>query len=170
MAIILTFAFAFGSAMYAFDNKYLLVAVVLAFYIVVQKILQWHRRQKLLHRTMIHYQGKSFRIKALLDSGNALIDPISQTPVSIISLAVFLQMFPDISADKILLNQLENCVAGGHYINYQTINGQGQMFVFPPDKLQINGTTVQSLLGVSTKNFGNQKYDAILNVKLGGLL
>ena len=170
MAVILTFAFAFGSAMYAFDNKYLLVAVVLLFYIILQKILQWHRRQKLLHQTMIQHHGKNFKIKALLDSGNTLVDPISQAPVSIISLAVFLHMFPNISADKILLNELENCINGGHYIRYQTVNGQGQMFVFSPDKLKINGTTVETMLGVSTQNFGNQKYDAILNGKLGGVL
>lgn len=170
MAAILTFAFAFGSAMYAFSNKYLLVIVVLAFYIIIQKLLGWHRRQKLLHRTMIQCGGKSFCINALLDSGNALVDPISQTPVSIISLPMFLQMFPEISADKILLHKLETCVTNGHYINCQTVNGKSQLFVFPPDKIQINGTTVQSLLGVSTQNFGNQKYDAILNVKLGGIL
>jgi len=170
MAIILTVAFAFGSAMYAFDNKYALVVVVLLFYVIVQKILQWYHRQKLFHRTMIYYQGKKFRLNALMDSGNTLMDPVSRTPVSIISLAVFLQMFPNISADKILLNNLENYVAGGHYINYQTVNGKGQMFVFLPDKVQVNGTTVQSLLGVSTQNFGNQKCDAILNIKLGGAL
>lgn len=170
MAMILTFAFAFGSAMYAFDNKYLLVAVVLAFYVIIQKILDWHRRQKLLHRAIIQYQGKNIKIKALLDSGNALVDPVSQKPVSIISLAVFLQMFPNITADKILLKELESYVTEGHYINYQTVSGTGQMFVFPPEKLQINGTTVQSLLGVSTQNFGNRKYDAIINGKLGGVL
>lgn len=170
MAIILTFAFAFGSAMYAFNNKYLLVVVVLLFYIIIQKILQWHRRQKYLHRTQIEYNGKRFRVNALLDSGNTLVDPISHAPVSIISLAVFLQMFPDIPADKIVFNKLETCISGGHYIDCQTVSGKGQMFVFPPDKLQINGTTVQSLLGVSSQNFSNQKYDAILNIKLGGIL
>ena len=170
MAAILTFAFAFGSAMYAFTNKYLLVAVVLLFYIIIQRLLHWHRRQKLLHQTMIEYGGKSFRLNALLDSGNALVDPVSHTPVSIISLPVFLQMFPDISADKIMLNELETCVTDGHYIDCQTVNGKSQLFVFPPDKIQINGTTVKSLLGVSTQNFGNQKYDAILNIKLGGVL
>ncbi len=170
MAIILTLAFAFGSAMYAFDNKYLLVAVVLLFYLLIQRLLQWHRRQKFLHQTKIECRGRCFQVKALLDSGNSLIDPVSQTPVSIISLAMFLQMFPEISADKILLNELESCVTNGHYIKCQTVNGNGQMFVFPPDKLQINGTTVQSLLGVSTQNFCNQKYDAILNIKLGGAL
>lgn len=170
MAIILTFAFAFGSAMYAFDNKYLLVVVVLLFYIIIQKILLWHRRQKFLHLTRIENNGKSIRINALLDSGNTLVDPTSQIPVSIISLAVFLEIFPDITADKIITNDLDSCISNGHYINCQTVNGKGKMFVFQPDKIQVNGTTVHSLLGVSTQNFCNQKYDAILNIKLGGLL
>ncbi len=170
MAAILTFAFAFGSAMYAFTNKYLLVIVVLLFYIIMQKLLHRHWCQKLLHQTKIMYGGKSYQVNALLDSGNALIDPISQKPVSIISLAVFLQMFPNISADKILLHELGNCIKDGHYISCQTVNGKSQLFVFSPDRIQINGATVHSLLGVSTHNFGNQKYDAILNIKLGGTL
>ena len=170
MAAILTFAFAFGSAMYAFSNKYLLVVAVLAFYIMIQKLLHWHRRQKFLHKTIIELGGKRFRVNALLDSGNALIDPVSQAPVSIISLAVFLQMFPDISAGQILCHELENCVSDGHYIDCQTVNGRGQMFVFMPDKMRINGTPVRSLLGVSTQNFCHQKYDAILNIQLGGAL
>ncbi len=170
MAIILTFAFAFGSAMYAFDNKYLLIAVVLLFYFLIQKIFQWHRRHKFLHKTLIQHHGKKIKVNALLDSGNSLIDPISKIPVSIISLPLFLEIFPDISADKILLHKLDNCISDGHYVNYQTVNGKAQMFVFSPDKLQINGTTVHSLLGVSTQNFSNQKYDAILNIKLGGVL
>lgn len=139
------------------------------FYIIIQKLSHWHRRQKFLHQTMVECGGKSFRLNALLDSGNALTDPISGKPVSIISLPVFLQMFPEIPADKIVLQELETCVTG-HYINCQTVSGKSQLFVFSPDKMQINGTTVQSLLGVSTQNFGNQKYDAILNIKLGGTL
>lgn len=170
MAAILTFAFAFGSAMYAFSNKYLLVVTVLLFYIIIQKLLSWHRRQKLLHRTIIECGGKLFFLNALFDSGNALIDPISRTPVSIISLKTFLQMFPEVSADKVLFHELETYVKNGRYIEYQTINGKGQLFVFSPDKMQINGTTVQSLLGVSTYDFGSQKYDAILNVQLRGTL
>ena len=85
MAMILTFAFAFGSAMYAFNNKYILIAVVLLFYIIVQKIFQWRHRYKLLHQTSIQYHGKKINVKALLDSGNSLIDPVSKMPVSIIS-------------------------------------------------------------------------------------
>ena len=170
MAAILTFAFAFGSAMYAFDNKYLLVIVVLAFYTIIQKLLGWHRRQKFMHRTIIVHAGKHYRVKALLDSGNTLIDPVTQTPVSMISLAVFLEMFPQISADQILLHELDSCVTGGHYINCQTVNGQGRVFVFSPDKIKINGNSVKTMLGVTTQNFGHQNYDAILNIKLGGAI
>lgn len=169
MAAILTFAFAFGSAMYAFSNKYILVVVVLLFYSIIQKLLHWHRRQKYWHQTKVECGGKSFRLKAWLDSGNGLIDPIWQQPVSIISLPVFLQMFPGITAEQILSHDLENCLPG-HYIDCQTIQGKSQLFVFLPDKMQVNGITVQSLLGVSTQNMGHQNFDAILNVKLGGVL
>lgn len=171
MAIILTVAFAFGAAVYAFDNKYLLVAIVIMFYLIVQKLLGWHHQQKYLSQTIIYHAGNVFKLKGFIDSGNSLVDPVSQLPVSIISLPVFLEMFPEITADKILLHELDEVITGGHYIDYKTISGKGKLFVFRPDKMQINGTKItDGLLGVAAKDFGNAKYDALLNVKLGGLL
>ena len=171
MATILTVAFAFGAAVYAFDNKYLLVAIVIRFYLICQKLLHWRHQQKYLNQTIIYHAGKVFKLKGYIDSGNALVDPQSQMPVSIISLPVFLEMFPKITADKILLHELDEVITDGYYINYKTISGQGKLFVFQPDQMQINGTKITNgLLGVAPKDFGNAKYDALLNVKLGGIL
>lgn len=171
MAIILTVAFAFGAAVYAFDNKYLLVAAVILFYFLTQKLLNWHHKQKYLSQTLIYHDGNVFKLKGFVDSGNSLTDPISHSPVSIISLPIFLKMFPEITADQILLHELDNVITDGHYIDYKTIGGQGKLFVFRPEKMQINGTKItDGLLGVAAKDFGNAKYDALLNVKLGGYL
>lgn len=169
MATILTVAFAFGSAVYAFTNKYLLLAVVILFYILVQRLLSRHRRQKLIGQTVVYHGGKIYKLQSIFDSGNALRDPVSKAPVSIISLPVFLAMFPEITADKIMLDELDESIAG-HYINCRTVNGRSKIFVFKPDKMKINGTTVNDcLLGVSPKDFGNVQYDALLNAQLGGL-
>lgn len=171
MATILTVAFAFGSAVYAFTNKYLLVMVVILFYLLLQGLLNRHRRQKYLNATVIHYAGNIFKLRGLMDSGNALTDPVTRAPVCIISLPVFLQMFPGITADQILLKELPNIVNGGHYIDCHTVHGKADLFVFPPDKIQINGTTVKDcMLGVAAKDFGNEHYEALLNIKLGGNL
>lgn len=171
MATILTVAFAFGAAVYAFDNKFLLIGVVILFYLIIQKLLNWHRKHKYLSQTTIYHAGHVFKLKSFMDSGNSLIDPVSRIPVSIISLPVFLQMFPEIAADQILQHELAEVIPGGHYIDYKTISGRGQLFVFKPDCMKVDGVEVtQGLLGVSAQDFGNSKYDALLNIKLGGLL
>ncbi len=171
MATLLTVAFAFGSAMYAFSNKYVLVAVVLLFYAILQCLLNRHRRKKYLNATVIHYAGHIFKLRGFLDSGNALSDPETHAPVCVISLPVFLQMFPQITADQILMKELPRLVPNGHYLTCRTVHGKDDIFVFPPDKLQINGTTVKNcLLGVAVKDLGNEQYEALLNVKLGGMI
>lgn len=171
MATILTVAFAFGSAVYAFSNKYILVAVVIAFYILVQCLLSRHRSQKYLNATVIHYAGHIFKLRGFMDSGNALTDPETHAPVCIIALPIFLQMFPQVTADQILLKELPQVVPNGHYLTCRTIHGKDDIFVFPPDKIQINGTTVKDcLLGVAAKDLGNTQYEALLNVKLGGMI
>jgi hypothetical protein len=87
-----------------------------------------------------------------MDSGNRLIDPVSGTPVCIISLSVFLRMFP-------------NEIPDGYYIDYSTIASSGKIFVFPPDKIKVGDITTDRVrLGVSMRNL---EYDALLN---GGIL
>ena len=154
MAAILTIAFAFGSAVYAFDDKFLLVGAVLIFYIIVQLLIDKRRKQKYLNRAVIHYAGKMFSITTFMDSGNRLIDPETNLPVCIISTSLFVRM---------------GMVEEGHYIDYQTIGGKGKIFVFRPDKIDVGKNTITDvMLGVSLKDFG--KFDALLNAKLGGVI
>ena len=104
---------------------------------------------------VIHYGTKKFIIRALVDTGNRLVDRASGAPVCIISLTVFLAMFP----------------AGlpeGYFINYSTVSNTGQkMFVFAPNKIEIEGgkTTDNVRLGVNFHGFGGVvKYEALLNM------
>ncbi len=171
MATILTVAFAFGMAIYAFEDDIMLVAAVILFYLIIQLLIDKHRKHKYLNETVIYYAGQIYNLRGYIDSGNGLIDPKSNAPVCIISLPVFLDIFPDISADKILLNQLNNEIPNGYYIDYKTISGNGKIFVFKPDKFRVGGIVINNVrLGVSSKNFGNLKYDALLNAKIGGML
>ena len=170
MATILTVAFAFGSAVYAFTNKYLLIAVVISFYIILQALLARRHRQKLTNQMVIYHAGHKYQLKGYLDSGNTLIDPVTKLPVNVISLTVFLQMFPQITAEQIILHELDQNINNGHYVNCQTVNGMGKIFVFQADKIKINGIKVNKcLLGV-TSHLRQDQYDALINVNMGGLL
>lgn len=103
----------------------------------------------------IYYGTRKFILRALVDTGNRLVDRTSGAPVCIISLTVFLAMFP---AD----------LPDGHFINYSTVSASGQkMFVFQPKKIEIEGgrATDNVRLGVNMHGFGGAvRYEALLNM------
>jgi hypothetical protein len=109
-----------------------------------------------IYKNMAIYCGnRKFIVRALVDTGNRLVDRGSGAPVCIISLTVFLAMFPAELPE-------------GHFINYSTISGGGRkIFVFAPEKLEIVGgkVTVNVRLGVAMEEFGSvTKYEALLNM------
>ena len=135
-----------------------------------------HSVNNLLRDVVIHYDNEKFKITSYLDTGNRLIDPKSKAPVVIITMSLFLKMFPDVSVDRIFMNKLckEN-INDGHYINFTTVGEDGNMFVFAPDQIEImDGKKKISShdnvrLGVSMRAFKDAiKYDALLNAHLGG--
>ncbi|MDR0461846.1 MAG: sigma-E processing peptidase SpoIIGA [Christensenellaceae bacterium] len=111
-----------------------------------------------LRDCIITYKGKEYKTKGYLDTGNRLVDPESNAPVVIISLKLYLKMFP---------------VINGHYINFSTVDkSDAKMFVFAPAKFEIidNKQKISHdnvRLGLSYKSFRDSiKYDALLNVNL----
>ena len=127
-----------------------------------------------LRDVIITYKDNKFRITSYLDTGNRLVDPISKAPVVIITMSLFLKMFPDVSVDRIVLNKLnkEN-IDDGHYITFSTLDkSNGKMFIFAPSKLEIveskNIRTVENVrLGVSMRGFKDAiQYDALLNSQM----
>jgi len=154
------------------------IGVACVFLWILSKLVKFlnvrHSINNYLRDVIITYKDNKFKITSYLDTGNRLVDPKSQAPVVIITMSLFLKMFPDVSVDRILLNKLckEN-IDDGHYINFSTIEkSDGKMFVFAPSKLEIldrkSKKTIDSVrLGVSMKGFRDAvKYDALLNAQL----
>ena len=178
-------AFAFGSAqssmLFFTQNTSVPIGVfaggAFAFGFLMSKLIKFlnvrHSINNYLRDVIITYKDNKFKITSYLDTGNRLVDPKSNAPVVIITMSLFLKMFPDISVDRIALNKLagEN-IDDGHYINFSTIERQSQMFVFAPSSFEIidrkTKTAHQNVrLGVSMKGFRDAvKYDALLNANL----
>ena len=124
-----------------------------------------------LRDVVIYYQNEKFKVTSYLDTGNRLVDPSSQAPVVIISLSLFLKMFPEVSVERIFLNKLSSLgIEDGHYIKFSTVDKGGQMFVFAPQKIEVVESKQRIKahenvrLGVSMKGFRDAvKYDALLN-------
>jgi len=153
----------------------LVIGVVAGMALLMRLLIKFlnvrHSISSNLRDIVIHHRGEQYKILSYLDTGNRLRDPESDAPVVVISLSLFLKMFPDISADRILLNKLsEEGIEEGRYINFSTVAGKSKMFTFAPNKLEIvKGKTHEKVrLGVSMKGFKDAvRYDALLNAELG---
>ena len=99
---------------------------------------------------VITYKGKTIKTRGFLDTGNRLTDPTDSSPIVVISLNLYLKMFPIIK---------------GHYIDVATVTSTAKMLVFSPTNFTIDKTPYENVkLGVSMRNFRDSvKYDVLLN-------
>ena len=96
----------------------------------------------------IEFKGKTYECKGFIDTGNRLCDPNTETPVVMISRALYLKMCP---------------VLDGHYVNFSTIGSGGRLWVFRPQSFLINNRRQNVLLAVSNRRFRDYvKYDVLL--------
>jgi len=145
---------------------------------VLSKLIKFlnvrHSINNYLRDVIITYKDNQFKITSYLDTGNRLVDPISRAPVVIITMSLFLKMFPDVSVDRIVMNKLcKEGIDDGHYITFSTVDkNDGKMFVFAPSSLTVvdrgrKQTHDNVRLGVSLKGFRDAvRYDALLNAQL----
>jgi stage II sporulation protein GA (sporulation sigma-E factor processing peptidase) len=175
--LFVTYTFAFGGAVLSFNsgtNKYIVIGVLLLMFVLFNFLIKFLNVRAAvgshLRDTVIYYGDNKFKICSFADTGNRLLDPKSSAPVCIISLSLFIKMFPDIEIDKLIMNKLGDEINDGHYINYSTIaNRSSKMFVFAPKKIEVAGgkTTDNVRLGVTLHGFGGTvKYDALLNANI----
>ena len=180
--LFLTYTFVFGGAVYGVMAMAgwesapvgLVAGVVFVMFLVMKLLVKYlnvrHSASQNLRDVVIHHKGQKYQITSYLDTGNRLVDPETNAPVVIISLSLFLKMFPDIPPDKIVLNRLsEKEVESGKYIPLSTITGKSQIFTFPPEKFEIvKGKTHDNIrLGVSMRGFKDAvRYDALLHSSL----
>jgi stage II sporulation protein GA (sporulation sigma-E factor processing peptidase) len=134
-----------------------------------------HMREKIstfMRAVTIECNNEKFNATGFVDSGNSLVDPQTNAPVVIITMSLFLKIFPQTKLEKVYLNKLDTeNIALGHYINFSTVGKSGKMFVFSPTLFSVGERArgekcaKNVMLGVSMSGFsGAVKYDALLNV------
>lgn len=158
----------------------LIAGTVFSLFMVMRLLVKYlnarHSVSQHLMDLVIHHRGEKYKVTSYLDTGNKLTDPISDSPVVVISLPLFLKMFPEVSADKIVLNKLAGeDIEDGRYIPFTTVDSKpGKMFTFAPSEVEIvkgnknkNSVHKNVRLGLSMRSFKDTvNYDALLNVKL----
>ncbi len=80
---------------------------------------------------------KNIEFQVYLDSGNTLIDPLTNKSVVIIEYSIFKKIY-DISFEKVITKKItQDDIKNSRYINYGTIGGKSKMLVFEVDCFKI---------------------------------
>lgn len=103
------------------------------------------------------YCGKSYRLKAFLDTGNRLSDPFTGKPVIIARHSVFESALSGTAGQKLKVR----------FIPCVTVSGEGLLPVFNPERVKIKGaeyefTTDAIMIALTKEKLLGGEYDAIL--------
>lgn len=118
----------------------ILLVCSLTFYFVNKLIKLIYKKRMLntfIYETTFLNDGKEIKIDAYLDSGNTLIDPITNKPVVIINFTLFNKLY-NLPLEKVLMKnvgdkEIKNC----HYITFNTVGKKSDMLVFEIEKMKI---------------------------------
>ena len=92
-----------------------------------------------------------------MDSGNLLIDPLTQKPVHLINYKVFTNLFHNIGIEDIVF-KTENLkkLSMAHYISFNTLNANDKILVFQIEQIVFEGKVLEKpILGLCLKNFNS---------------
>lgn len=90
-----------------------------------------------IYETILKDKGKQIKFNSFLDSGNTLIDPISQKPVVIITYSLFNRLY-NLPLEKIITKKIEEKdIRNLHYITINTVGERAEMLVFEVEKMEV---------------------------------
>lgn len=111
-----------------FHARRLFLALMIIYiigYRILTYIISLQKLKKYTYNLEVFIQDKKIEIKALLDTGNELIEPITNLPVIIV--------------EKEALNSIDSSKYEKMYIPFKAVNGQPNfLYGFKPDKIKIN--------------------------------
>ncbi len=128
------------------------------------KLASWYlRKQGIIYMTkgafkipfIIRIKGQEIKLKGLLDTGNALIDPLSKYPVIIIESNIIKNILSESDIDK--------------HIPYQTIDALIDVIKgFQPEEIRLKNRIIKKVIvGVCKGKLSkNGSYNAILHPNL----
>lgn len=135
-------------------------------FFLIKGIIAFYSKKKLhgfIYNVRIIEGNKKLVLKAYLDSGNTLIDECK--PVVIIAPKVFDKLYKTKFHEVLFLKKFEG-LKNPHFMEYNTISGNGKIFVFNVDNFEVldnKFSTKEVSLGVSLKPF-SKDFDAIMGV------
>ncbi len=116
----------------------ILLAVALTA-LAISKMIKYFYHKKVFNnfvfKTVIYDKGKEIQIDAFLDSGNTLIDPVTNKPIVIIDYLTFNKLY-DLPMTQLLTKQVDE-IENSHYIEFGTVGKRDSMLIFEIEKMQV---------------------------------
>lgn len=170
-----------------FDFKQIIIwsiiLTIVLIYIAWDYIIKRNIQNKLIHVLHVNIMNTNKDIKAMIDTGNSLYDPLSKIPVIIVEYDALKEILPESiknlfsKEDYQSIFKIPNMVKDDKWmerlriIPYNSIgNENGLLLGIKPDNITIdeNGKTLKDvILGIYAKKFSeNNNYEAIIGPEL----
>lgn len=173
-----------GFTIHNFSLKLLIISSSIT-YIILKFVIKWYRRTFIQKQTFynlkIYYEGNDIELNALVDTGNSLHEPITNTPVIIAEFLAVKKFLPDnikliyTQNDENNLARIINCLSESEYagkirmIPYSSLGKKNGILIgFKADKIEILGekkVLINNAI-IAIYNFKLSKdgfYNALLN-------
>ena len=134
-------------------NYLLLLVSPLILYIFIKSIKALKEIKNYYYKIKIVFEnGKNLELTSFLDTGNKLIDPITNKPIILIN-------------KKLLKGSIN--IRSPMYIPYNTINYHGLLECIKPSYIEIENKKLKNyLIGLSEESFKLNGIDCLLNYKI----
>lgn len=129
------------------------------------------KREREIADVELRFRGRSVRLRALRDTGNALCDPISGAGVLVVSSGAAAELFRPYEALLELREASELIACAGEVdalrgvlrlIPYSAVGSKGFLAAFRPDALIVDGKETRDLLVALSPSASGDGFDAIL--------
>lgn len=134
-------------------NYLLLLISPLILYVFIKSIKALKEIKNYYYKIKIVFEnGKNLELTSFLDTGNKLIDPITNKPIILIN-------------KKLLKGSIN--IRSPMYIPYNTINYHGLLECIKPSYIEIENKKLKNyLIGLSEESFKLNGIDCLLNYKI----
>lgn len=157
--------------------KVIFIAITMS-YIAVNIVSDFYEKRvktdSLSHKVEISLNEKSVKFDAYYDTGNNLKEPVSGLPVIVTNIKSVKTLLPESFVYEFSHNPCISEMFIHHnsniklkFVPFHTIAESGLMLCFVPDKITVDETEVNALIGISKSNISHDhSYNAILNPQI----
>lgn len=155
----------------------MVIVTSLIAYVLISVFCNIYKQSKntIYKEVCVNISGKSADFRALIDTGNMLSEPISNTPVMVVELEKLKAVLPESVYDALKKNDTsidvlqEDFSSRIRIIPYTSLGEQnGLLLGFKPDSVTISGKCITNIIiGVYNRSLSaTYEYDALLNPEI----